>query len=282
MTVNIADLRCWIGRTQHRQETLTLGLAERFNATFDWSGPLQVGADAPLLVHLCLCQTPAPAETLGPDGHPIRGEFLPPVPLPRRMWAGGAFEFHQAPRIGETVSRQSTVTDVTLKEGRSGPLCFVTVTHEVTADGRPLVTERQDIVYRDAPPAGSLVTAAVLTADRASMGQRIRRIRPSTVFLFRYSALTFNGHRIHYDRPYAIGEEGYPGLIVHGPLQATLLAHFAADIRGRTPRRFRFRSLSPVHDGSDMILNASEREGGLVLWTAMENGPVAMEARAEW
>jgi 3-methylfumaryl-CoA hydratase len=280
MDIDIAELRRWIGRVEHQHETLTSALASRFNATFSRTGPVEIGAEAPFLIHLCLCQPAVAADALGPDGHPARGDFLPPVPLPRRMWAGGAFEFHSPPRLGETITRRSTITDVTLKKGRSGHLCFVTVVHELTSDGRARVTERQDIVYRDPPPATGQTPAPA--PDPAPPGDAVRLIRPDPVLLFRYSALTFNGHRIHYDRAYATGEEGYPGLVVHGPLQATLLAQFAADLRGRAPRRFTFRSLSPLHDTTEFTLNATERDGGLALWTAAAGGPTAMEARAEW
>ncbi|WP_126977159.1 FAS1-like dehydratase domain-containing protein [Frigidibacter oleivorans] len=280
MDIDIDELRSWIGRSQLQHETLTPALIDRFNATFDRTGPSEPGTDAPLLIHLCLCQPAAATAALGDDGHPARGGFLPPVPLPRRMWAGGVFEFHAAPRSGETITRRSTIADVTLKEGRSGRLCFITVAHELSADGRALVTERQDIVYRDPPGGPSSGTSPAPV--RAPQGQQVRTIRPDPVLLFRYSALTFNGHRIHYDRPYATGEEGYPGLVVHGPLQATLLAQFATDLRGVPPHRFSFRSLSPIHDTGRFTLNASESGGGLDLWTAAADGPVAMEARAEW
>ncbi len=276
MTLDLDHLRDWIGREERQSELLTAAQVQRFNATFDREGPLEDGAEAPLLIHLCLCQPAVPGAQLGPDGHPARGGFLPPVPLPRRMWAGGAFEFHDAPRIGETITRRSVIEDVTLKHGRSGVLCFVTVTHHISAGPRRLLTERQDIVYREAggaePPA----------LPPAPAGAARRMLPPDPVLLFRYSALSFNGHRIHYDAPYASGEEGYPGLIVHGPLQATLLAQFAADLRGVVPARFSFRSLAPIFDTHAFSLNACAEGDGLGLWTAAEDGPLAMHAEAVW
>lgn len=277
MEIDLTQLQGWIGRREDASEHLTGALVQRFLATFDREGPLQDGADAPLLIHLCLTQPAVAASQLGPDGHPARGGFLPPVPLPRRMWAGGRFTFHTALRIGDPVTRQSRIVDVRMKQGRTGPLCFVTVDHDIRSGATLAVTERQEIVYRG-PEAGP--PAAV--PDAAPQGMHQRLIHPDPALLFRYSALTFNGHRIHYDHPYATGHEGYPGLIVHGPLQATLLAHLARDLVGRSPAQFRFRSLSPLFDTADMTLNATGDHAGMRLWTARPGGPVAMEAQATW
>lgn len=279
MEIDLDHLREWIGREETASEVLTAALVARFNATLDREGPTQDGADAPLLVHLCLCQPAVPTATLGPDGHPPRGGFLPPVALPRRMWAGGDFTFHSAPRIGETVTRRSVIDDLTVKEGRSGTLCFVRVLHHITSDGRAVATERQDIVYRGPDKATGEGKPA---APAAGQGEAHRRIAASPILLFRYSALTFNSHRIHYDAPYCTDVENYPGLIVHGPLQATLLVHFAEEQRGKPPARFRFRSVAPIFEGSDIMLNARNDGDALRLWTASIGGPIAMEARAEW
>lgn len=276
--IDIEHLRQWIGRDEVRSEQVTPALVERFKATFDQAGAAVDGDIAPVMIHLCLAPPAAPTAGLGPDGHPARGGFLPPVPLPRRMWAGGAFAFHDDIRVGALVTRRSTIRDVTLKEGRSGALCFVSVAHEITSDGRPILTERQDIVYRDIDAPGG----AKKTPPAAPHGAYRVRIAPSAPLLFRYSALTFNGHRIHYDTPYVREVEGYPGLIVHGPLQATMLVQFAEKIRGARPARFDFRSLSPLFDDADFTLNAVEDGDGLKLWTSYVDGPVAMEARATW
>jgi len=280
MNLDIDHLRGWIGREDSASEVLSPALVRQFNATFDRSSGAPPGDEAPLLIHFCLAQPSVPTAELGPDGHAARGGFLPPVPLPRRMWAGGAFSFHGDILIGDEVNRRSTVKDVVFKQGRTGPLCFVTVEHVITANGRSVLTERQDIVYREAlaknqPPAKPV--------DPAPLGEQSSRITPSAAYLFRYSAMTFNGHRIHYDKDYVRDIEGYPGLIVHGPLQATLLCQFAADLRGARPASFSFRSFGTIFDTADFTVNASDSEdGGLRLWTAQTHGPVAMEATASW
>ncbi|GAB3116258.1 HTD2 family dehydratase [Novispirillum itersonii] len=277
--IDLALLRGWIGRSDTAAETVTPELARRFAATLGCGCDPAAGAAAPLLIHLCIAPPAAAMTDLGRDGHPAKGGFLPPVPLPRRMWAGGAFTFHDAPRIGEEITRRSTVTDVTLKQGRTGPLCFVTVQHEITGpDARPLLTERQDIVYR----SEATDTAAKAAPPAAPAGHHQRRITPTPTLLFRYSALTFNGHRIHYDAPYARQVEGYPGLVVHGPMLATLLCHFAADLHGQPPKTFHFRSLSTLFDDADIILHAEAGGSTLRLWAARDGGPVAMDARAEF
>lgn len=277
--MDLAHLRSWIGREETASDVLSPTLVRQFNATFDRTSGSEPGDAAPLLIHFCLAPPIAPTADLGPDGHPARGGFLPPVPLQRRMWAGGAFDFHGPIRIGEEVTRRSAITDVVLKQGRTGPLCFVTVTHEITSAGRPAVTERQDIVYRDAASPGNVAASRGLAAPT---GSQSRRVTPSGPLLFRYSAMTFNGHRIHYDTPYARNVEGYPGLVVHGPMQATLLCQLAADQRGTAPRHFRFRSLSPLFDDVDFTINATAADDGMNLWTARPGGPVAMEATATW
>lgn len=280
MTMDIDLLRGWIGRSETASEDLTPALVERYDATL---GRPPSGAAAPLLIHLCLTQPAVPAAGLGPDGHPARGGFLPPVPLPRRMWAGGSFEFHRPLRVGSRITRQSTIRDVVPKQGRSGALCFVTVEHRISdpdGDG-PAVIERQDIVYRGAQADGS-GAAPDPVVQPAETGPHSHTMRPDAPLLFRYSALTFNGHRIHYDRRYTTEVERYPGLIVHGPLQATLLAHLAEDLRGTPPARFSFRSLSPLFDTQDMVLNARDTPQGMALWTMRPGGPVAMQASAQW
>lgn len=280
MNIDVEHLQTWIGREQNDSEVLSPTLVRQFNATFDRTSGINPGDEAPLLIHLCLAQPIAPMSGLGRDGHPALGGFLPPVPLPRRMWAGGEFTFHGPIRIGENVARRSTITDVQLKEGKSGVLCFVTVQHHVTSNGRGVLSERQDIVYRDIPPARQ--ANAARNPPCAASGAHIRQMTPSSTLLFRYSALTFNGHRIHYDKPFCIETEGYPGLVVHGPMQATLLCQFAADLKGEPPRTFSFRSVSPLFDDADFVLNAETDGQAMKLWSARVGGPLAMEARAVW
>ena len=260
--IDIEHLRTWIGRTEQQSETVTDALVQRFAATFDAPAAAQDGEAAPTMIHLCLAPPAAPTAALGPDGHPERG---------------GSFVFHSDIRIGERVTRRSTISDVRLRQGRTGMLCFVAVDHRIDSAGRLAVEERQDIVYRDAS------APAAPAAGPAPQGTHRMVIRPSAALLFRYSALTFNGHRIHYDAPYARGVEGYPGLIVHGPLQASLLVRMAERMRGTRPARFGFRSLSPLFDDRDFTLNATDAgDGSMRLWTACADGPIAMEASAVW
>ena len=280
MQLDIDHLKSWIGREDTAEEDLTPALVARFNATLDRTGPTERGAEAPQLVHLCLCQPAVPTAELGPDGHPARGGFLPPVPLPRRMWAGGEMEFHAPLRIGETITRRSVIDDVAIKEGRSGTLCFVTVRHSIESGGRLALTERQDIVYRDA--ATGTPAPSKPATDGGPVAEHSRPVTATAPLLFRYSALTFNSHRIHYDAPYCEEEEHYPDLVIHGPLQATMLCHYAADLRGSLPRRFRFRSLAPVFGPGTLTLNATDEGAALKLWTAQAGVPVSMEATADW
>jgi 3-methylfumaryl-CoA hydratase len=191
------------------------------------------------------------------------------------MWAGGAMGFQGDLRIGDSIRRISRIADVTAKEGRTGRLCFVAVDHLIEVNGAELVRERQDLVYRDL-----VLTKEKTAAQPAEAGRHQRRVEPTPLLLFRYSALTFNSHRIHYDRRYAADVEGYPGLVVHGPLQATLLFNFATEVRGAAPERFAFKSVSPLFDECEFLLHASEEGETLRLWTARQGGPAAMTAEA--
>ena len=285
--LDVEHLRQWIGRKQVVEDVLPPGLVNRFNATFGLgSQPARPGDPAPRLIHFCLCLDAAPTGGLGADGHPARGAFLPPVPLPRRMWAGSDIVFSGDVRVGDTILRESRIASVELKQGRGGTLCFVSVDHSISAGGAVVVTERQNLVYRDAagPAPASALAAAPVAAPR---GEGVESIDLSEPLLFRYSALTFNAHRIHYDLPYATGEEGYPALVVHGPLQATLLLHFAARRTGRAPDRFAFRGIAPAFCRGALELHAgplAEGDGAAALevWSAEPAGPVAMQAKAEW
>jgi 3-methylfumaryl-CoA hydratase len=221
-------------------------------------------------------------DQLGEDGHPRRGDFLPPVPLPRRMWAGGSVRIIDRLRVGDTVQRRSRIADVALKQGSGGMLCFVAVDHEFSTGRGKAIEERQDIVYREAGP-----TRRTATTAKAAPAQRVAERSVShmadPVLLFRYSALTFNGHRIHYDRPYATGVEGYGGLVVHGPLQASLMLEAAADLRGgAAPAEFRYRGVRPLFDGVFSV-NAGAFSGSSVdLWIADGAGEPTMTATAQW
>jgi 3-methylfumaryl-CoA hydratase len=219
---------------------------------------------------------------LGPDGHPSRGGFLPPVPLPRRMWAGGELEFVDTLRVGDEATRTSRIADVTMKTGSTGVLCFVSVDHLITTSRGTAIRERQDIVYRDVP-AGAQAPAAAKPAAPPPSAQHRESHMADPVLLFRYSALTFNGHRIHYDRDYVTKVEGYPGLIFHGPMQAAFLVEFAARLHGGAPpKKFSYRGVQPLFEGSEFSINANETGDGMELWTANSAGQPTMKATATW
>lgn len=276
-SLDIDHLRQWIGREETVSDIVSADLARKFHATLALPGDApRLGQRAPRILHFCLAQPAVIPAGLGRDGHPARGGFLPPVGLPRRMWAGGDLIFHDELTVGDVATRTSRIADVVMKAGRTGPLCFVTVEHRIAVGDRPILDERQDIVYRG-DEAGN-----AKTTDPAPQGAHTRAFDTSSTTLFRYSALTFNGHRIHYDRRYAIDVEGYGGLVVHGPLQATLLHNFAAELKGAPPRRFSFRGLSPLIDDDACLLHAEPSADGLTLWTARAGGPIAMRAEAAW
>lgn len=278
--MDIDHLKTWIGRREQASGVMSDLIAAQFSATFNDAEMPGGGQPAPLLAHYCIAQPLAPTSALGEDGHPARGGFLPPVPLPRRMWAGAKLEFHAPIMVGDLVERTSVIQNVEIKEGRSGVLCFVTVAHDWSVAGQSRITEVQDIVYRDvSAPANA---SRQRHEDIAPEGAHVHRITPSAPLLFRYSAVTFNGHRIHYDLAYAREVEHYPGLIVHGPMQATLLIRLATSLRGSAPGRFRFRSLSPLFDTTDFTLNATPDGDRIELWTASVGGPTGMKATAEW
>jgi 3-methylfumaryl-CoA hydratase len=244
--LDLDRLRSWIGRTETATDLLDARLAESFVATVDaLDGASAHGVDPLLGVHWCLAPPIAPITQTGRDGHAKRGGFLPPVPLPRRMWAGGSLAIEGRFETGDEVERRSTVRDVQAKRGRTGALVFVTVAHDYATPRGVAVRERQDLVYRDDDgPAGAPPEIEDPPQARTS------RHEATPLLLFRYSALTFNGHRIHYDQPYATGVEGYAGLVVHGPLTATLLLRASVAAAGAAAcRAFAFRGRAPLIAG---------------------------------
>jgi 3-methylfumaryl-CoA hydratase len=217
---------------------------------------------------------------LGPDGHPTRGGFLPPVPLPRRMWAGGEIAFLQPLRVGDESTRTSRIADVQVKSGSTGTLCFVSVEHSISSPRGVAIRERQDIVYREMTTSAPASAKAPPPPPKA---QHRETHVSDPVLLFRYSALTFNGHRIHYDRDYVTKVEGYPGLIFHGPLQAALIIEMAAKLRsGKPPKTFTYRGLQPLFEGSEFSINANETDAGMELWAANAEGQPTMKGTAVW
>ena len=276
LTNDLDVLLQWKDRAETSTERISAEQCRRMQETLDRIAELNVGDPLPPLWHFITHLTSAPLSRLGRDGHPQRGGFLPPVALPRRMWAGGRFSFTGSIRLGDEVTKTSTIHQIETKTGRTGPLCFVTVRHELAVHGETRVTEDQDLVYRE-DPAPDALRPQPRPAPRDADWTRI--IEPSEVMLFRYSALTFNGHRIHYDRDYARDVEGYDGLVFHGPLTATLLADLAASEMGPLAT-FSFRALSPLFDTAPFRI-AGVRDGGRArLWAATPGGALAMDAEA--
>lgn len=280
--LDLDHLRQWIGRTTEASDVVTAQLVKGLRATlFQEIGEPKAGDPAPWTVHWCLAQAVFPMSQLGPDGHPTRGGFLPPVPLPRRMWAGGELEFLDSLRVGDEAKRTSRISDVTMKTGSTGVLCFVSVEHTVTTPRGTAIRERQDIVYRDISSAQPVASAKPASPPPVAKHRETHMADP--VLLFRYSALTFNGHRIHYDRRYVTEVEGYPGLIVHGPLLATLLADLVRRHTEAPMTAFRFRAVRPLFDVADFaVCGAPSPDGRRVeLWARGADGSLAMQAEAE-
>ncbi len=278
MQLDIDHLRSWIGRSETLEDTVTPVPVAALAATLDHhEPPPRAGDPLPPLWHWLYFLPLHPQGEIGPDGHAKRGGFLPRVPLPRRMWAGGRLTFAKPLRVGEAIRRTSTIADVSHKGGRSGDLVFVRVRHEVTGPDGLALTEEHDIVYRDAPRPGSPATAPKPAPTDVAWR---RDIVPDPVLLFRYSALTFNGHRIHYDRSYVTEVEDYPGLIVHGPLIATLLADLARRNVPAPMTAFRFRAVQPVFDIAPFALRGAPDRDGASLWAQNGEGALAMEASA--
>ena len=275
------DLASWVGRTETAEDVATAAPLAMLAALLDRDDPPPRPGDAiPPLAHWLYFLPTHPQSQLGPDGHAARGEFLPPVALPRRMWAGSRIEFVRPVRVGEPIRRLSRVAAVNRKEGRSGALVFVTVRHEVSGREGLAIADEHDIVYRGAQGA------AVAPAVAAPAGEAwSRAIRPDPVLLFRYSAVTFNGHRIHYDHPYATGEEGYPGLVVHGPLVATLLVDLLRrNVPGVELASFSFRAQRPLFDTASFAVCGRPDDGkpAARLWTRDAEGAITMDATATW
>jgi 3-methylfumaryl-CoA hydratase len=273
------DLSRWLGRTEVRKDAVRATQLAAWNATLDRDDPFPAERDpVPPGFHWTLFAPTARHSELGPDGHPRRGGFLPPVKLPRRMWAGSFLRFGVPLRVGDAVEQTSVIDRVEEKRGRAGALCFVTVHRTVTCPRGVAVEEDQNLVYREAqrPTFGGPIRPSEASAWH-------RTILPDDVLLFRFSALTFNGHRIHYDHRYAMEQEGYPGLVVHGPLIATLLLDL---LRRRLPEAgpstFLFKALRPTYDISPFAIEGEpDPDGSRVrLWSTDNAGEVAVEAEA--
>ena len=281
MTPDIEHLRSWIDRSESLLDVAHLVPLQALSATLDRDDPdIGPGSDVPPCWHWLYFLPLHRQSELGPDGHARRGGFLPPVPLPRRMWAGSRLEFLAPLRAGQAIRRTSRIHDVRMKAGRNGPLVFVHVHHDILSEGQLAIHEEHDIVYRDLPQPGEPAPAGVAAPQDASWR---RDIRPDDVLLFRYSALTFNGHRIHYDRRYVTEVEGYPGLIVHGPLIATLLLDLLRrELPDAQVRRFSFKAMQPIFDIAPFqVCGRLAGEKAVRLWAVTPQGQLAMDASAE-
>ncbi len=273
----------WIGKSETADDVATATPYAALSATLDRPAERPpTGTPLPALWHWLYFLPLHRQSDIGPDGHAQRGGFLPPIPLPRRMWAGSQFQFAKPLCIGDALSRTSTIESVTEKSGRTGPLVFVKVRHEIRrrGDTEVALTEFHDIVYREAPKPGDVVPAPKPAPSTSAWS---REWIPDDVLLFRYSALTFNGHRIHYDRRYVTQVEGYPGLVVHGPLIATLLLDL---LRRQAPEaevlRYEFRAIRPLFDLNPFFVCGEPQPGGRTfsLWARDHEGNLAMDATA--
>lgn len=279
--VDIELLRQWIGKSENATDCVTPVPARAMKATLDHQDiSVSPGDRLPPMWHILYFLPVCKQSELSDNGHSKTGNFMPPVPLPRRMYAGGRMIFHQHLRVGDKIARESTIADVSFKQGRSGPLVFLKINHEISNPGGPAVTEEQDIVYRQQPAPGDPVPS-YQTAPQDEQWRREMSAGP--VMLFRFSALTFNGHRIHFDQPYTTAVEGYPGLVVHGPLLAMLLLDL---LRQQLPdaqlREFQFRALKPVFDSVPFFLcGAPDGDQRVIrLWVRDPEGHLCLDASA--
>ena len=277
--IDLEYLRTWIGKSHADEDLISVRHARLMAATVDYPATDKIcdGECLPPLWHWTYFLEGFPSSELGRDGHPSRGGFMPPVPLPNRMWAGGRVSFLSPVLIGSTIRKDSSILNVDHKRGRSGDLVFVTVLHELkTLQGDLLIREEQDIVYKESAPTGKP------SGDLANMptSQFTKTYTPTSTTLFRYSALTFNGHRIHYDVDYCRETEGYHNLVIHGPLNATMLAGYAEEISGERLLSFNYRGLSPALLGTSITLHATVQEGSIALYAILDNGAVCMQAEA--
>ena len=275
--LDIGYLGQWIGNQESIEQTISAEPLHRMAATLD-QAPKHIvdGAVVPALWHWAYFLKPTRASELGRDGHAALGEFMPPVPLPRRMWAGGELKFNEPLRVGELARRESTVRDIKVKQGRTGTLCFIEVEHCFLVGGELRFSEIHNIVYRDIKRPEE---STVLPPEAPDDAQWTREVVPDSTLLFRYSAVTFNGHKIHYDIDYCRDEEGYPGLVFHGPLTATMLLELAL---AKNPKLslegYEFRAYSPLFDNAPFTLNGKNEGKKAIMWATNPNNGLAMKA----
>jgi 3-methylfumaryl-CoA hydratase len=286
--MSIDDLQAWVGRERFEDDVLTLFPARGMTALLDRDpGTVKHGSPLPLGWHWLYFKPLTRQSDLGDDGHERRGAFLPPVPLPRRMWAGGRMRFHAPLTLDEPVERISTIDRIEEKRGRSGALVFVDVRHRVSGSNGVAVDEVQTLVYRepaarDAHAPESRPAAGARSTIDAPAPLWSDRFEATEAALFRFSALTFNGHRIHYDNPYAIGVEGHAGIVVHAPLLALLLLDAATrNEPGRTPTLFDYRATQALYAPATILLEA-DAPSCSTLRARADGGPTAMTAAIDW
>lgn len=273
------NLAAWTGNVITEVGEISVQLANQIIATLGDSRPNDAKDKAHLspLWHWCAFPTTTAGAQLGRDGHPSLGSFMPPLHFRRRMWAGGALRFHAPLHIGEALMRRTTLRSIVEKEGQTGPMVFVTLDHSIYGDAGLAIEERQDIVYLDIPPH----YRAPKPIQMPSKGEIMVAVDTPETLLFRYSALTFNAHRIHYDKDYAQRVEHYPGLVVHGPLQATLLMQAAITHKGRAPSDFHFRGVHPMFSDHNLDIVGVVQDGGLEICTG-QLGHQGMKATVLW
>lgn len=274
----MTDLQNWIGKSETATALIDERQAELMAATFDQPIPT-IGDTLPPCWHWAWFNHARPHSELGRDGHPKRGEnsILPPITLPRRMWAGGKIEFLQPLKVGTKITKKSTIEKIAEKNGSTGKLCIVTVLHELFDGGTLCIREKQNLVFREDPQPDAPKASPPEAPKDASVS---RTITPDPVTMFRYSALTFNGHRIHYDIDYARDIEGYDGLVFHAPLTATLLISLAAEIKGKPVSSFEYRATSPLFGHEAFTIHAKQDANAITVWAQTPSGGQAMIGEA--
>ena len=279
--VDIDHLRKWIGKIDNVTDYVTPIVEQRYRATLNMDiGNPKDGDPVTSGLHWMLGWNLVKNDELGVDSHPALGEFLPPVPLPRRMWAGSEIKVLKPIRVGDKVIKQSTVADIQVKEGRTGLLCFVTAEYNFLVNNEVTINEKHNIVYRDISKTGGGSGYSKDIPEKADLSEKIF-MHPT--ILFRYSAIGFVGHRIHYDHPYTVNEENYPGLIVHGPLQATYLLRAAEKLMGKPVKSFTHKVMAPVFADSEYMVGVDKMDDGSVsCWGATKEFGVTMRAEAKF
>ena len=269
----------WIDKTTQVEDTIRLQPANFMEATLNRPPKLKEGDNLPPLWHWIYFLEAKPESDLGRDAHPKKGDFLPPIQLPRRMWAGGRFTFYNDLVIGEKAKKITTIRKIVEKEGSTGPLCFITLEHKIYSKEEISMIEEQDLVYLQDQQGSKSLPLAQNSIERSDFSQEIH---PSEILLFRYSALTFNGHRIHYDLDYARNVEGYDGLVFHGPLTATLLLDLALKEKNKPIKKYSFRGTAPLSNLDCFWIEGKSEDDSVILWARRKDGVVAMKAKAEF